>query len=116
MDDAMLGQMASTRSAHRTRRNSNFVLWFLVLLVLFGLATWVDAWRSRLQAQASLPVKQAVVEDLGLTDLCLFTEARYTRNPSQTDLNTAFQDHPLSLEHFPSGSLIEPLQGMGGKP
>jgi hypothetical protein len=24
------------------------------------------------------------------------------------DLNTAFQDHPLSLEHFPSGTLIAP--------
>jgi hypothetical protein len=43
---------------------------------------------------------------LALTDLCLFTEARYTRHPSMADLHTPFQDHPLSLEHFPSGSLI----------
>jgi hypothetical protein len=38
----------------------------------------------------------------------LFTEARYTRHPSQADLHSAFQDHPLALEHFPSGSLITP--------
>ena len=43
-----------------------------------------------------------------LTDLNLFNEARYTRHLSQADLHTAFQDHPSSLEHFPSGSLVRP--------
>ncbi|MBF0247361.1 MAG: hypothetical protein HQL36_04725 [Alphaproteobacteria bacterium] len=43
---------------------------------------------------------------LELTDLALFTEARYTRHVSQSDLHSAFQDHPMSLDHFPSGSLI----------
>jgi hypothetical protein len=47
-----------------------------------------------------------VVSTLKLTDLCLFTEARYTRHPSMADRNTAFQDYPFSFEHFPSGSLI----------
>jgi hypothetical protein len=49
-----------------------------------------------------------MVKEAGLTDLCLFTEASYTRNPSQTDLQTPFQEHPMSLEHFPSGSLMPP--------
>jgi hypothetical protein len=48
------------------------------------------------------------VRELGLTDLALFTEARYTRNPSQADLHSAFQDHPMALEHFPSGSIQQP--------
>jgi hypothetical protein len=52
--------------------------------------------------------KTAVVRTLQLTDLCLFTEARYTRHLSQADLHTAFQDHPVALEHFPSGSLVSP--------
>ncbi len=43
---------------------------------------------------------------LGLTDLALFTEARYARHPSQADRFAPFQDHPTSLEHFPSGSLV----------
>jgi len=51
-----------------------------------------------------------MVEDLTLTDLCLFTEARYTRHLSQADLHSPFQDHPLSLEHFPSGSFVLPPQ------
>lgn len=50
----------------------------------------------------------ALARDLGLTDLALFTDARYTRHPSQADLHSAFQDHPLSLDHFPSGSLVAP--------
>jgi hypothetical protein len=53
---------------------------------------------------------------LKLTDLCLFTEARYTRHLSQADLNTAFQDHPLSLEHFPSGSFTQPPERMSERP
>ncbi|ETD85473.1 hypothetical protein ACTTAL_04865 [Rhodobacter capsulatus] len=57
---------------------------------------------ARLQAAAHL------VRDLGLSDLALFTEARYTRHPSLADLATAFQDNPLSFDHFPSGSLIAP--------
>jgi hypothetical protein len=47
-----------------------------------------------------------IVKVLGISDLCLVTEARYTRHPSLADLNTPFQDHPMSLEHFPSGSII----------
>lgn len=47
-----------------------------------------------------------MVAKLGLSDLCLFTDARYTRHPVMADLNTPFQDHPMSMEHFPSGSLV----------
>jgi hypothetical protein len=58
--------------------------------------------------QGELDPAQSLVRDLGLSDLALFTEARYTRNPTQADLHSAFQDHPLALEHFRSGSLIPP--------
>jgi len=57
---------------------------------------------------AALQEKKQLVAKLGLTDLCLFTEARYTRHLSQADLFSAFQDHPMSFEHFPSGSLTFP--------
>jgi hypothetical protein len=63
---------------------------------------------SQQAQQANLAEKSALVKTLQLTDLCLFTEARYTRHLSQADLNTAFQDHPLALEHFPSGSFTQP--------
>ncbi len=54
-----------------------------------------------------------IVKELSLTDLCLFTEARYTRHPSQADLQTPFQDHPLAMEHFPSGSFVKVPEGIG---
>ena len=62
-------------------------------------------------ARADLPgllQKAAVVKNLGLTDLCLSTEARYTRHLSQSDWHAAFQSHPLALDHFPSGSVFAP--------
>ena len=52
--------------------------------------------------------KAAVVKNLGLTDLCLSTEARYTRHLSQADWHAAFQSHPLALDHFPIGSILGP--------
>lgn len=52
------------------------------------------------------------LRNLHVTDLCLTTEARYTRHPALADRHAPFQEHPLALEHFPSGSLIlPPLSG-----
>jgi hypothetical protein len=45
---------------------------------------------------------------LALTDFALWSEARYTRHPSQADLFTPFQDFPGAPEHFPAGSVIGP--------
>lgn len=80
---------------------------FLTLggLVVAFIGCLVDAQLPRANEASAT---QALARRLGLTDLALFTEARYTRHPSQADLHSAFQDHPLALEHFPSGSLIVP--------
>ena len=74
-----------------------------VLLLLFAHASWREKadW-------AAYGEKREIVKALGLTDLCLFTEARYTRHPAAADRFTPFQDHPLSLEHFPSASILLP--------
>lgn len=61
--------------------------------------------------QSRITAEKKLVSVLQITDLCLFTEARYTRHPSQSDLHSAFQDHPMALEHFPSGSFISPPYG-----
>ena len=71
---------------------------FLFVLPLFS----AGGDRERIEAGSRL------VKTLKLTDLCLFTEARYTRHVTQTDLNSPFQDHPRAEEHFPSGSLVYP--------
>jgi hypothetical protein len=63
-------------------------------------------------ARGLIKEKAEMVRRFRLTDLCLFTEANYTRHLSQADLHTPFQDSPMSLEHFPSGSIAAPPPGL----
>lgn len=81
---------------------------FLAVLAVAFLLTFADAGWQRVSRAGAVAEMQGMVARLGLSDLCLFTEARYTRHPSQADLHSAFQDHPMAFEHFPSGSLIAP--------
>jgi hypothetical protein len=87
-----------------------------MLLLLGGIGAFalcfVDAARLRAAAGEDEAERTRLVAQLRLTDLALFTEARYTRHPSQADLHSAFQDHPLALEHFPTGSLVGPPAGL----
>lgn len=89
------------------RRSSVFfiqiAIGFIILCLIF-----IHSHISIRNREKELQIKREMVKTFGITDLCLFTEARYTRHPSMADLNTPFQDYPLSLEHFPSGSLIGP--------
>ena len=90
------------------RRKSDF---FLIVLALGAAAFCIMAAHAHHlngNAGPGLKEKAMLVERLGLTDLCLFTDARYARHPSMADLHTAFQDSPMSAEHFPSGTLIQP--------
>jgi hypothetical protein len=80
-------------------------------MLLLGLM-FTHAHFQRLSDAPAIARVAAVAGSLELTDLALFTEARYTRHPSQTDLHSAFQDHPVSLEHFPMGSLAGPPEGV----
>lgn len=82
---------------------------FLVLTIVNVMAFTLLMLHGRsVQARAGqlLASSSQIVKELQLTDLCLFTEARYTRHPALGDVHAAFQDHPLALEHFPSGSLV----------
>lgn len=85
----------------------------LALVVAIAIAAasgLVVADASRLQVAGAAPRAERAtrVSELGLTDLALFTEARYTRHWSLADRHSAFQDHPFALEHFPAGSLLPP--------
>ena len=93
-------------------RKSDLFLWCFSLLLLGLFATLTDTYvRQQKSAQATEP-SVTLIRQLGLTDLALFTEARYTRHLSQADLHSAFQNHPTAFEHFPSGSLLLPPQRM----
>lgn len=92
------------------RKSLIYVIFMMTGLALMGTLFFLYPHIVEDTRQNSLNANQRLVKKLRLTDLCLFTEARYTRHPSQADLHSAFQDHPLALEHFPSGSMLLPPQ------
>jgi len=90
------------------RRSRLFLVQTGVLLsLLIGLLAW-SSYRTGNDEANRLPQQRQLLSVLGLTDFALWSEARYTRHPSQADLFTPFQDFPSSLEHFPAGSLLAP--------
>jgi hypothetical protein len=97
-------------------RKSNLFLLYLALLSSLLLLSQLDASLRSRGAHEELAQMRAQVRAWELTDLTLFTEARYTRHLSQADYHTPFQDHPFALEHFPSGSLVLPPALLEKKP
>ena len=89
------------------RKSSWMLLAFFVSLV-FAVLTVIDSYQTQELANERLSRNAKLVGKLGLSDLALFTEARYTRHPSLADRHSAFQDHPVSLDYFPTGSLVPP--------
>jgi hypothetical protein len=93
-------------------------LFALLLATGLGLVLVAGLWGESRKSE-QLPVRERnrqLVRSLQLTDLALFTEARYTRHLTQADGHAAFQDHPLALEHFPSGSLLAPPRPWRAQP
>ena len=85
-------------------------LYFLLLVsgtLVFILLAGYEALRSP-QVEERLAKEGRLVRTLGLTDLCLFTEARFTRHLSLADRHAAFQEGPGARDLFPSGSLTVP--------
>lgn len=89
-------------------RPSSIAMILLALLSALALLIFAQLSRSTAESRQKLNANLALVEKLGLTDLALFTEARYTRHLSQADLHSALQDHPGAFDHFPSASLLPP--------
>lgn len=85
-----------------------------IFLVCLGALALVDSvlllhrQGAKQEAAAAAGPRRVVVAALGLTDLSLATEARYTRHPAVTDPLVPFMDHPGAIEHFPSGSFWAP--------
>lgn len=91
-------------------RASSKVIALLVAGGVCCLATLVDSALRRESDLAGRRSRTALVASLGLTDLSLFTEARYTRHPAMADLHSAFQDHPAAWDHFPTAAWVGPPQ------
>lgn len=87
------------------RKSDRFLLFLVGVLALLEAARLHSLHRGR-ERDEEVRAMASMARRLGLTDLSLFTDARYARHPSQADRFAPFQDHPTSLEHFPSGSLV----------
>jgi hypothetical protein len=85
----------------------------LMLLMVFsflacGLASRVLTKRSG--QEEDYRMLQKVVLQLGLSDLALSTEARYTRHPAISDRVVVSMDHPGAIDHFPSTLFWAPMR------
>ena len=84
-----------------------------MLLLVFALL--VGALTTRVLAKRSgqeenFQKLQQVVHRLGLSDLALSTEARYTRHPAISDSVVVSMDHPGAIDHFPSTFFWAPVR------
>jgi len=80
----------------------------LSLLILSVAAMILHGVMKAGEMERTLATVRKTVNELMLTDLAVWTEARYTRHPSQADIFAPFQDYPSSIEHFPAGSIMAP--------
>ncbi|MDH3327606.1 MAG: hypothetical protein OEM01_00040 [Desulfobulbaceae bacterium] len=87
-----------------------FTLAEILLLTVFCFSSY-PLRQSILKTELSS--KKDLVQHLALTDFSIWTEARYTRHPSQTDFFSPFQEFPSAFEHFPAGSVIAPVAVTG---
>ena len=89
-------------------RTKIFIVFLILALTVQCILFAKGNSKNNMAAHNGIVTKRLLVKHLGLTDLSLWTEARYSRHPSQADLFTSFQDFPGSLDHFPAGSIIAP--------
>lgn len=102
-----MSQMKTDEGGFSVRKSTLALILFITSALLMGLM-FGHAARQQQDDAKEIAQLASMVRSLELTDLCLFTEARYTRHLSQADLFSAFQDHPTALEHFPTGSIAGP--------
>ena len=91
-----------------TRRPVYYLALLLITLCVVDTSLYFFSMHRRVQLRNNAQLFDVVTSSLGLTDLCVSTEARYTRHPAVSDPIVAFMDHPGAIEHFPTGSFWAP--------
>ena len=88
---------------------------FTLLMAVEALALALLVAAGHFVADHTEPARRCnrqLVKAFELTNLAIWTGARYTRHVSQADTFAAFQDSMGALEHFPEGALapLPPLE------
>ena len=87
-----------------TIRPAKILFIFLIIIASVDAGLYIHNIRLAGTLRSDYAIQSIAVSALGLTDLAIATEARYTRHPSVSDPMAPFMDHPGGLEHFPTGS------------
>lgn len=90
------------------KRPVSLLLLVLGILFFFDLGVYFLAAQRRQEFKENRFLLDITTSALGLTDLCVATEARYTRHPAVSDPVVPFMDYPGAIEHFPTGSFWAP--------
>ena len=85
-------------------RPSRILLIIILCFLLADISLFIHSQQLKKKIKSDEEIQKIAVAGLGLTDLCVATEARYTRSPAVSDPVAPFMDHPAALEHFPTGS------------
>ncbi len=91
-------------------RNSLLFACLLVTICAADILAYSNIAQQRSGVAKEIGKLHLLIGELGLSDIVVATEARYTRHPSCTDAVVPFMDHPGSLEHFPTGSFWRPAK------
>ena len=75
---------------------------FFITLLMIGMVHQHQQYRLK-EIQSQIELRRKITRKIGLPDLAITTAARYLRHYSLTDINSPFQDYPVSLDHFPAG-------------
>ncbi|KPJ97592.1 MAG: hypothetical protein AMJ60_10785 [Desulfobacterales bacterium SG8_35] len=94
-------------------RPSHLLFIFLLLLTVIDGTLYLHAKRLGSDIKDEQALQEIAVAGLGLTDLAVATEARYTRHPAVSDPMAPFMDHPGAIEHFPTGSFWNAPENTG---
>jgi len=91
-------------------RPSISLLMVLMVLSVLGSAVTHAVLVKRGGQAESFRMLQGMVANLGLSDVALSTEARYTRHPAVSDPVVVSMDHPGAIDHFPSTFFWAPVR------
>ena len=91
-------------------RPSYNLLILLLVLVMLGSAVGHSGLTRKLWQVDNFVILRSLTAGLGLSDLALSTEARYTRHPAVSDPVVVSMDHPGAIDHFPSTFFWAPVR------
>ncbi|WP_136810023.1 hypothetical protein [Desulfosediminicola flagellatus] len=91
-------------------RPVSYLLCLVLCIVAVNVTLGLSLMHMREAQNERYRLAQQTVRVLGLSDLALSTEARYTRHLAVSDVVVPVMDHPGAIEHFPSGSFFRPIQ------